>query len=153
MIMKKDDISTVMSISNDWAELIEYAQTEYVFGDPMDYDLFKKCMKSTFEYFLLSKEPKYSFDRFETELYGLVRAYSYIPAITDNENRVTFEASTHAAGILAYAILHSEVVKIEGYKLIDDGFLVDGKFRDITYDFEIGDMHDYIELVKIGYWD
>ena len=31
--------------------------------------------------------------------------------------------------------------------------MIDGDFKPVTYDFEVGDMSDYVELVKMHYWD
>ena len=151
--MKNDKQADILKIIRDWKELIENAQEKYVFGKALNKALFKRCMKSAFEWFLLDKEPKHQFDRFETDLYGHIFAYSRIPVVMDSENTLLFEASLHSAGILASAILHPEVVSIDGYKLIDDGFLINGEFKAVAYDFKKGDLKDYIELVKIGYWD
>lgn len=151
--MAADKQMEILKIIRDWQDLIENAKNKYVFGKALNQTLFKRCMKSAFEWFLLDKEPKYQFDRFETDLYGLIFAYSCIPAVTISDNSLKYEASLHVAGVFAEAILHPEVVVIDGYKLISDGFLVKGEFKTAIYDFKTGDMKDYIELVKIGYWD
>ena len=140
----------------DWQELIDEANYQYVFGEPIDEVLFKNCMKKTYEYFFVKNEPKSFFDHEETRLYGLVFAYFSIPVVTDNENSVLFEASLHAAGDLADAILYADNYVFEDNKMICN---YEKKYADsegvnsVTYDFESGDLNEYISLVKIHYWD
>ncbi len=133
-----------------WFDLILEAQEQYVFGEPINQDLFKKCMKTTFECMVKGKEPKYQFDRFEAELYGYVYAYSQMPVVTECENSDEFKASIHAAGELAYTIMHPEAIVVEGDKIISYNY---SGVEKVTYDFVSGDLADYIELAKRGYWN
>ena len=81
----------------------------------------------------------------------LLRRKSIILLIKEKARLLTV-FHTHAAGIFSYAILHPEAVMMENGKMTDE-FRVDGKFKPVEYDFESGDLKDYIELVKIGFWD
>ena len=152
-MIANDKAAKIMDITNDWHDLIFEAQSKYVFGKPLNHKLFKQCMKSAFEWFLKDKEPKYQFDRFETNLYGLIRGYSCIPAFIESRYSLKFKASLHAASILAGAVLHPETMTVDGYKLIKNDFYIGNEFKSAVYDFETGDLKDYTELVKSGFWD
>lgn len=147
-----DKIKQLISIIEDWEELIDHARYECTFDEPLDIALFKRCMKEAYGYFFPEKALSRVFETFEAELFGKICAYSYVPAVTEGENSVLFDASTHAAGMFSYAILHPEAVNMENGKMIDE-LRVDGEFKPVEYDFESGDLKDYIELVKIGFWD
>lgn len=114
-------------------------------------------MKSAFEVFLLNQDITQHKQVFisweETDLFSEIYAYSCLPAIVESSCSEKFKASTHAAGVLAATIMHPETVEIDGYRLIDDGFLVKGEFKAVVYDFEKGDLKDFLELVQIGYWN
>ena len=135
----------------EWEELIENGRSEGVFGEPLDTELFRECMKDSFA-FLCSRERKTAYDEAEVRLYGLLCGYSSIPAVTESEYSEEFEASTRAAGVLAQAIIHPEALRFEGSKMICD-FMIDGEFFPAAYDFESGDLEDYIKLVRLHYWD
>lgn len=139
-------------IAEEWETLIEAAQRSYVFGEKTDAKLFKRCMKDAFKFFEAGKENKTSFSKTEVSLYGLIYGYSLIPAVTESEFSDEFEASARAAAELAQAIIHPEVFAFEDSKMIYE-FMVDGDFKPVVYDFETGDLSDYIELVKMHYWD
>ena len=149
-MIANDKAAKIMDITNDWHDLIFEAQPKYVFGKPLNHKLFKQCMKSAFEWFLKDKEPKYQFDRFETELYGLIRGYSGIPAIIKSRYSLKFEASLHAADTLAGAVPHPVAVTVDASSLLYD-FYVDGEFKAAVYDFEAGDLKDYAALIKTGF--
>lgn len=138
-----------------WQELIEEANYQYVFGEPIDEELFKTCMKKTYEYFFVENEPKDSFDQEETRLYGMVFAYFSIPVVTDNANSTLFEASLHAAGDLADAILCANNYIFEENKMICNykQKYEDSGISSVTYDFETGDLSKYIALVEMHFWD
>ncbi len=139
-------------VYNDWIELIYHAKNECVFGDPLDEDLFANCMKDAFECLGVGKDIKDTFGRVEVSLYGLIRGYSCIPAVTQSEDSVVFEASLRAAADLAGAYLHPEIYKFEENKIIYS-YMLDGEFKDVVYDFETGDLGDYIELIESGFGD
>ena len=141
-----------IEINEAWQELIELAQNRCVFGEQLDAELFRTCMKDAYEYFVVGKEEKASFNKIEATIYGLIYGYSCIPAVTDSDYSDEFEASTHIAAELAQAIMHPEVFTFENSKMIYE-FMIDGDFKPVTYDFEVGDMSDYVELVKMHYWD
>ena len=144
-------LQNLLHITNEWEELIDNAQCNYVFGDPLDLELFKKCMNDAYLYFTGNRTTPNTFDKFETMLYGQIYGYSCIPAITYN-NSPLFKASLNAAGCFAHAILHPETVGLSNGRMVDH-FLVNDQFKTVIYDFESGDLKDYIELVEIGFWD
>ena len=93
-------------ILNEWEELIECARNEYVFDEPLDAELFRRCIKRSYEYFLSKGEATTSFDILEVELYARIYAYSIIPAVTLGENTAVFAASTGVAVALADMIVN-----------------------------------------------
>ena len=139
-------------INAEWQDLIWMAQESCVFGEPLDTELFKTCMKDAYEFFAVGKEKKDSFTREEVELYGLIYGYSCIPAVTKSECSDEFEASTHIAASLANSIRIPEAYIFEDSKMTYE-YRIDDGFKPVTYDFERGDMSDYIELVEMHYWD
>ncbi len=146
----------VWKVRNEWQTLIFEAREKYVFGKRINQKLFSQCMKSAFEVFLLNQDTsqhKQVFSWEEADLLSKIYAYSCLPAIVESSYSQRFEASTHAAGILAQAIMHPETMEIDGYRLIDDGFLVKGEFKTIVYDFNKGDLKDILGLVQMGYWN
>ena len=149
------DTKNIINTINNWHELLECARTEYIFGAALDKKLYKKCMEEAFEHFFVNnrvhENDDTSFDKLSVNLYGLIFAYSQIPAVTDTDDTLLFEASTRAARGLANAILHPETITIDNYKLIDDNYVIDNKFRAFTYDFKSGDLKDYMELVELEY--
>ena len=126
----------------DWTTLIEDAQTEYIFGEPMDIDFFRKCMQEAAECFALGKEAKDSFSKDEVKLYGLISIYSCIPTKHEGEFSYEFEASTRIAGNLASAILQPKLFRFEGSKMIED-YEDDYVTETRVYDFKTGDLRDY----------
>ena len=82
----------------------------------------------------------------------MINGYSCIPAVTESEFSEEFEASTHVAAELAQAIINPEVYVFNGSKMIFE-YIVNDEFKPVTFDFETGDLSDYIELVKMHYWD
>ena len=140
----------------EWEGVIMEAQMDgYMFGKPMDEGHFTEAMKLAFDWFFADGKPQNQFDRFDIEIYGMIKAYAEIQLVERSEDSKIFEACTYAAGLLAFSILHpeDEEVRIEGTKILDSGFTVGGKTRTVTYDFETGDLGDYIELIEMGYWD
>lgn len=95
--MNSNRQSDILKIISDWSELIDDAQINGIAGEAIDYNLFRHCIKSAFEWLLLDKKPKNQFDRFETYLYAEIFAYSQIPAVTLSENSRLFETSLYLA--------------------------------------------------------
>ena len=77
-----DHLKELLAIIEDWGELIDQAKCECVFGDPLNTELFQKCMKEAYQYFFPEKVLSHSFNTFEAELYGMIVAYSYLQAVT-----------------------------------------------------------------------
>jgi len=136
----------------EWQELIWMAQYRCVFGEQLNAELFKSCMKDAYEFFAVGKEKKDSFTRKEVELYGLIYGYSCIPAVTKSECSDEFEASIHIAFDLVHSITCPEVHTFEDSKMTYEYRINDG-FKPVIYDFETGDMSAYVELVEMHYWD
>lgn len=136
----------------EWQELIWMAKYRCVFGEQLDTELFKSCMKDAYEFLAVGKEKKVSFTREEVELYGLIYGYSCIPAATKSECSDEFEASTHIAFNLAHSITCPEVYTFEDSKMIYE-YRINNGFKPVIYDFETGDMSAYVELVEMHYWD
>lgn len=140
----------ILDVITGWEELLEHAKNECVFGDPLDTTLFKSCMKDAFEILSVGKE-KTSFYRSETELYGKIFGYSCIPAVTESEDSVLFQASLFAAGDLAGALIHPERYRFENSRIIsNDEYLIDDEVVEAGYDFETGDQNNYIRLIEEG---
>ena len=136
-------------ILNYWEELIECARNEYVFDEPLDAELFRKCIKRSYEYFLSKGEATTSFDILEVELYARIYAYSIIPAVTLGENTAVFAASTGVAAALADMIVNG---------ILDDGIIskncfIDDQPKSFIYDVNKGDLSDYIEAARMGLFD
>ena len=143
----------IFDVVTDWESLIEHAKNECVFGDPLDTDLFKRCMKDAFEILSVGKE-KAAFDRLEMELYGKIFAYSCIPAVTESEDSMLFQASLFAAGDLAEAFIRPERYRFESSGIFsEDEYLIDGEVVEAGYDIEIGDLDNYIRLIEEGLLD
>lgn len=143
-------MKTIFDVITDWEELIEHAKNECVFGDPPDMELFKSCMKDAFEILSVGKE-KASFDRSETELYGKIFGYSCIPAVTESEDSMLFQASLYAASDLAGALIHPERYRFESGRITaKDEYLIDDEAVEAGYDFETGDLDKYITLIEEG---
>ncbi len=141
-------------IQSDWNELLDNAHAKFVYGESFNKTQFTKCMRKAYEYFILKKTDHSSFDIWETELYGSIREYSGIPAVIEGKRSVEFKASTCLAGCFAQSILHPEMVVFDGYVYQDNGFYIgDGEFKTLKYNFKSGDLKDFIEMVRIGYWD
>ena len=137
-------------VITDWEELIEHAKNVCVFGDPLDTALFKRCMKDAFEILSVGKE-KAAFDRLEMELYGKIFGYSCIPAVTESEDSVPFQASLLAAGDLAEALIHPERYRFDSGRITaKDEYLIDGEVVEAGYDFETGYLDKYIRLIEEG---
>lgn len=141
----------IHEICDMWQELIDHAKNECVFGDPLDTELFKSCMKDAFEY-LSASEGKEMFNASEAELLCQIYGYSCIPAVTESEDSILFEASVHAAGNLAWAVFHSETFRFEDCKMIGR-IMLDGEMQEVVYDFETGNMEDYVRLAEEGLLD
>lgn len=140
-----------LEVCDAWQELIDHAKNECVFGDPLDTELFKSCMKDAFE-ILFASGRKESFEMVEAELLCQVYGYSCIPAVTESDDSLLFEASLCAAGNLAWAILHPGANRLKDSKMISE-IMLDGKVQEVVYDFETGNMKDYVRLVEEGLSD
>lgn len=140
----------IFDVITDWESLIEHAKNECVFGDPLDTELFASCMKNAFAILSVGKE-KTAFDRSEMELYGKIYGYSCIPAVTESEDSLLFQASLYAAGDLAEALIRPERYRFESSGIIpEDEYLIDGEVIEAGYDFETGDLNNYIRLIEEG---
>ena len=131
-----------MEIVYDWINLIETAKTEYIFNEPMDIELFKKCMKDTFDVFIKGNEVKKSFSKEEMFLFAQVYAYQHLVSVEEGDNSKVFDASCRAAYILARTILNPDVSIIDGYKMT---FINQNSHSDLIYDFESGDLNMLID--------
>jgi hypothetical protein len=140
-----------LEVCDAWQELIDHAKNECVFGDPLDTELFKSCMKDAFEC-LFASGRKESFEMVEAELLCQVYGYSCIPAVTESDDSLLFEASLCAAGNLAWAILHPGAIRLKDSKMISE-IMLDGKVQEVVYDFETGNMKDYVRLAEEGLSD
>ena len=127
----------IMEIVYSWIDLIEAAKDEYIFNEPMDLELFKKCMKETFEVFIKTDEVKSSFSKEEMLLFAQVYAYQHLIPVEDGENSQVFEASCRAAYLFARTILNPDVSTIDGYKMI---YIDHNSPNDLIYDFESGNL-------------
>lgn len=138
-----------LEVCDAWQELINHAKNECVFGDPLDTELFKSCMKDAFDC-LTACEGKETFKASEAELLCQIYGYSCIPAVTESDDSPVFEASIHAAGNLVWAILHPGTIRLKGSKMISE-IMLDG--QEVVYDFETGNMKNYVRLAEEGLWD
>lgn len=141
-----------LEVCNAWQELIDHAKNECVFGDPLDTELFKSCMKDAFDC-LTACEGKEMFKASEAELLCQIYGYSCIPAVTESDDSPVFEASIHAAGNLVWAILHPGAIpgdiRLKDSKMIRE-IMLDDEVQEVVYDFETGNMKDYVRLVEEG---
>lgn len=131
-----------MEIVYDWINLIETAKTEYIFNEPLDIELFKKCMKDTFDVFIKGNKVKKSFSKEEMFLFAQVYAYQHLVSVEEGDNSKVFDASCRAAYILARTILNPDVSIIDGYKMT---FINQNSHNDLIYDFESGDLNMLID--------
>ena len=132
----------IMEISYDWINLIEAAKDEYIFNKPMDLELFKKCMKDTFEVFIKTDEVKNSFNKEEMFLFAQVYAYQHLISVEEGNNSKIFDASCKAAYIFARTILNPDVSIIDGYKMT---YTNQNTQKALVYDFESGDLDSFME--------
>ena len=140
-----------LEVCDAWQELIDHAKNECVFGDPLDTELFKSCMKDAFDC-LTAREGKEMFNASEAELLCQIYGYSCIPVVTESDDSPVFEASIHAAGNLVWAILHPGAIRLKDSKMISE-IMLDGKVQEVVYDFETGNMKDYVRLAEEGLSD
>ena len=127
----------IMDIVYDWINLIETAKSEYIYNEPMDIELFKKCMKDTFDVFIKIDQVKKSFSKEEMFLFAQVYAYQHLVPVEEGDNSKIFDASCRAAYILARTILNPDVSIIDGYKIT---YINQNSQSRLTYDFESGDL-------------
>ena len=140
-----------LEVCDAWQELIDHAKNECVFGDPLDTELFKNSMKDAFEC-LSAHVGKETFKASEAELLCQIYGYSCIPVVTESDDSPVFEASIHAAGNLAWAILHPGAIRLKDSKMINE-IMLDGKVQEVVYDFETGILEDYVRLAEEGLSD
>lgn len=138
-------------IAEEWKNLIKCVHYEYVFGEPLDNELFKECMKDIYDYFCIGKEKKKSYNSRDMQLYGLICGYSYIPAVTESDFSDEFGASLLAAFTLSEGILHPTARNFQGSKMICKVQVGHGEFKSFIYDFETGDLTDFVELARMGF--
>lgn len=82
------------------------------------------------------------------QIYG----YSCIPAVTESDDSLLFEASLRAAGNLVWAILHPGAIRLKDSKMISE-IMLDGEVQEVVYDFETENMKDYVRLAEEGLSD
>ena len=145
------------AIINDLEDLTWEAQEECVFGEPMNLPLFQKCMKAVWEYFSPAEGTPGSFDGAEVQILAQLSAYAWLPVAMKTEHSALFEASTHAAASFAKAIMYGKAyvdVQFGSGKMIDHYFFPETETDYIAeYDFEKGDLSDFVKLAEMGYWD
>ena len=152
--MTQKELNVGLPILNDLQDLTWEAQEECVFGEQMDLPLFQKCMKAVCEYFTLEQKPQFS--SIEAQILAQLFAYSWLPVAEKTEHSALFEASTHAAMGLASAILNGATyphARIGSGKMISHYFSPETGEHIVEYDFEKGDLSDYVKLVNMGYWE
>ena len=149
-------MKTTLDIMAEWEHLLEHAKNECIFGEPLDIDLFRECMKDAGGFFSPEQLKAHSFDIEDLDLYGQILAYSLFPIVEESENNELCEASQQAANDLANAINNCRDDVFENGKMIEE-YEADGIKKIKFYDFETGDLSSYIEAIKtfglsILYW-
>ena len=151
---------TIFKIMQKWIDLVEMVKNKYRYetGPLFDIDLFRKCMKETYEHFFIENEPKDLLSKDEAELLGWILSYSNLPIVhsfldeldRETNDPIAFEASMMAASYLADSILDSTLYYMDDYKM--GAFCDFGKkeFK-VYYDFKSGDFGYYIKRVEEQY--
>ena len=94
----------ILDLREEWQELLVRAKERYIFDEVFDSEEFTCCVKDAQKYFFSGEEYKTLTTRKEIETYGIIFAYSQIPAIHDSENGRLFRSSTLIAYKLANKI-------------------------------------------------
>ncbi len=153
--LKQKRLETGLLILNDLQDLTWGSQEECVFGEPLDLPLFQKCMKDVYEYFTpIQKSPR--FNSTEAKILAQITAFAWLPAAEKTEHSVLFEAGTHAAIDLAKVILNGATyphVRIGSGRMVAHYFSPETGEHIAEYDFEKGDLSDFVKLVEMGYWE
>ena len=140
----------IFGIIYEWEDLIE---------DTFNIDLFKECMNDAYHCFFPENQRKEQLEKEEIKLYGKIAAYSMLPVFIDSEDPILHEASLLAAHDFEEFILWPGVVRLNGSKMEYAVRIVNSENdeevynQNIVYDFETGDLSDYIELIESGYQD
>ena len=146
----------IFDIIYEWEDLIDDAK----YHGALDVDLFRECMNDAYHCFSPENKRKEQLEKEEIQLYGMIAAYSKLPVIAnDSENVLLYEASLLAASDFESFILRPSVIRLNGSKMEYVVNVVDSEEKKevynqhIAYDFETGDLSDYIELYESGYYD
>ena len=143
-------MKNTLDIMAEWENLLEHAKCDCIFGEPLDIDLFRECMKDAAGFFPPEKLKNDSFDSTDLDLYGQILAYSLLPIVEESENNELFEASQQAANDLAMAVSGCKAKVFEERKMAEE-YEVDGIKKTKFYDFETGDLSEYIEYLKFEF--
>lgn len=145
----------IVQVLTEWEELLRDSREMLFF----DKDRFKACMQDAYECFK-DRLGKNSYSREEMSLYGLLTAYSAVNTRLAFEKAKVYEksfekyivrsASTNAVADFAIGIINPERIKIKNNIMTSRSQYVDGTSKDLTYDFETGDLCDYTKEVKEG---
>ncbi|MBR3620078.1 MAG: hypothetical protein IKN56_01110 [Clostridia bacterium] len=146
----------IFDIIDEWEDLIDEAK----YHGAVDDDLFRECMNDAYHCFFPENKRKEQLEKEEIQLYGMIAAYSKLPVIAiDDENILLFEASMLVAADFESFILRPGAIRLNGSKMeyvVSVVNSVENKEvynQHIAYDFETGDLSDYIELYESGYYD
>ena len=136
-------MQNIFDTISSWEELIDKANERFIYGDTLETDLFRLCMREAYVWFFVNGETNDFFNKAEEQLYTAICTYSKIEPLCIGEYTPQFKATISVSKDFTKAVKNPGLFRIADRQMTQE-YIEDSEVKQKVYDFETGDLKDYL---------